>query len=43
MQQSLILPKWPTTIDRSPVQLLADLAQKDGLITTQPNLDTLLP
>jgi hypothetical protein len=25
------------------VQLLADLAQKDGLITKQPNLDTLLP
>jgi NitT/TauT family transport system substrate-binding protein len=43
VQKSLVLPKWPTTIDRNAVQLLADLAQKDGLITKQPNLDTLLP
>jgi len=43
VQQSLVLPKWPATIDRASVQLLADLALKDGLITKQPDLDTLLP
>ncbi|WNV86155.1 ABC transporter substrate-binding protein [Umezawaea sp. Da 62-37] len=43
VQADLVLPKWPTTIDRGPVQRLADLAQQDGLITKQPNLDTLLP
>ena len=43
VQKSLVLPKWPTTIDRSSVQVLADLAQKDGLITKQPDLDALLP
>jgi NitT/TauT family transport system substrate-binding protein len=43
VQNSLILPKWPTTIDRASVQLLAELATSDGLLTKQPNLDTLLP
>ena len=43
VQKSLVLPKWPAAVDRNSVQLLSDLALKDGLITTQPNLDTLLP
>jgi len=43
VQKSLILPKWPAAIDRTSVQLLASLATTDGLLTTQPNLDTLLP
>lgn len=43
VQKSLVLPKWPTTIDRDSVQLLADLAQKDGLITKQPSVGALLP
>jgi NitT/TauT family transport system substrate-binding protein len=43
VQKNLVLPKWPTTIDRKPVQQLADLAKQDGLFTKQPNLDTLLP
>ena len=43
VQEKLILPKWPATIDRDSVQLLADLATKDGLITKQPDLGKLLP
>ncbi|MGW0434196.1 ABC transporter substrate-binding protein [Micromonospora sp. NPDC003197] len=43
VQKSLILPKWPTTIDRDSVQLLADLARTDGLLTKQPDLTVLLP
>lgn len=43
IQQDLTLPEWPTTIDRDSVQLLADLARQDGLISTQPDLDALLP
>jgi NitT/TauT family transport system substrate-binding protein len=43
VQKNLVLPKWPTTVDRDSVQQLADLAQKDGLITKQPDLDKLLP
>lgn len=43
VQKSLVLPKWPTTIDRSSVQLLVELAQQDGLITKEPDLDALLP
>ncbi len=43
VQKDLVLPKWPATIDRGPVQRLADLALRDGLITKQPDLGTLLP
>ncbi|GID93712.1 ABC transporter substrate-binding protein [Amorphoplanes digitatis] len=43
VQQELILPRWPAAIDRDSVQLLADLAKQDGLITEQPDLETLLP
>jgi NitT/TauT family transport system substrate-binding protein len=43
VQKSLVLPKWPTTIDKASVQTLADLATKDGLLTKQPDLTTLLP
>jgi len=43
VQKNLVLPKWPSTVDRASVQTLADLAQKDGLITKQPDLSTLLP
>ena len=43
VQKTLVLPKWPTTVDRAAVQQLADLAQQDGLITKQPDLDALLP
>ncbi|GAA2533378.1 ABC transporter substrate-binding protein [Winogradskya humida] len=43
VQKSLVLPKWPADVDRNSVQVLSDLATSDGLITKQPNLDTLLP
>jgi NitT/TauT family transport system substrate-binding protein len=43
VQENLILPKWPSAIDRDSIQLLADLATKDGLITKQPDLNALLP
>ena len=43
VQKNLVLPKWPTTVDKNSVQVLSELALKDGLLTTQPALDTLLP
>jgi NitT/TauT family transport system substrate-binding protein len=43
VQKNLVLPKWPATVDRDSVQLLANLAQQDGLITKQPDLGALLP
>ncbi|GAA4672176.1 ABC transporter substrate-binding protein [Phytohabitans rumicis] len=43
VQQNLVLPKWPTTVDRDSVQLLTDLGTKDGLFSKQPDLDGLLP
>ncbi|MCU1679637.1 MAG: NitT/TauT family transport system substrate-binding protein [Amycolatopsis sp.] len=43
VQKNLVLPKWPGTVDRGSVQLLGDLAGKDGLITKPLNLDALLP
>jgi NitT/TauT family transport system substrate-binding protein len=43
VQKSLILPRWPAAVDRDSVQLLADLAKQDGLLTEQPDLDKLLP
>lgn len=41
--QSLTLPKWPVDINRASVQTLADLAVKDGLLTSAPDLGKLLP
>ncbi|XVV16266.1 ABC transporter substrate-binding protein [Actinoplanes sp. CA-131856] len=43
VQKSLVLPKWPSTVDNDSMQVLSDLALKDGLITKQPDLGTLLP
>lgn len=43
VQKSLVLPKWPATVDRESVQVLSDLAVTDGLIAKQPDLDALLP
>jgi NitT/TauT family transport system substrate-binding protein len=39
----LILPKWPTEINRDSVQVLSDLAQKDGIMSKAPDLKALLP
>ena len=43
VQKNLTLPRWPTAVDRDSVQLLGDLARKDGLITKPLTLDKLLP
>jgi NitT/TauT family transport system substrate-binding protein len=41
---ALILPKWPTTINKESVQTLADLGAKDGIFAgTTPDLAKLLP
>jgi NitT/TauT family transport system substrate-binding protein len=43
VQKNLVLPRWPTSVDRDSVKLLGDLATKDGLITKSLDLDALLP
>jgi NitT/TauT family transport system substrate-binding protein len=43
VQGKVILPHWPTEIDRKSIDLLADLAVADGLMTTKPDLTALLP
>ena len=41
--EALILPRWPSEIDADAVQLLADLAEEDGLVDTAPDVEALLP
>ncbi|WP_341721027.1 ABC transporter substrate-binding protein [Micromonospora sp. FIMYZ51] len=43
VRATMILPKWPAEINRDSVQALADLAVTDGLLTSKPDLDKLLP
>jgi NitT/TauT family transport system substrate-binding protein len=43
VQKTMVLPKWPAEVDRDSVQLLGELATKDGLITEPVDLDSLLP
>lgn len=43
VQKNLVLPKWPSEVDRDSVKLLGDLATGDGLITKSLDLDALLP
>lgn len=43
VQEKLVLPTWPTEVDRDSVQMLGDLATDDGLITKPVDLDALLP
>ncbi|MEU8635420.1 ABC transporter substrate-binding protein [Amycolatopsis sp. NPDC048633] len=43
VQKAMVLPRWPGAVDRDSVQLLGDLATRDGLITKPLNLGTLLP
>ncbi|GAA4601681.1 NitT/TauT family transport system substrate-binding protein [Actinoplanes octamycinicus] len=40
---AVILPKWPVEINKASVQTLADLGTKDGIFTTSPDLNKLLP
>ena len=41
--EAAVLPRWPGEINRESVQLLAELAESDGLISAVPDLDALLP
>ncbi len=41
--KALILPKWPSDIDGTAVDKLADLTVQYGLLTAKPDLKTLLP
>ncbi|WP_305788252.1 ABC transporter substrate-binding protein [Symbioplanes lichenis] len=43
VQQKMVLPKWPSAVDKASVQVLADLATQDGVLTKQPDLTALLP
>lgn len=40
---SLILPRFPTEINRESVEIMTELALQDGLLTSEPDLDALLP
>lgn len=40
---SLILPRFPTEINRESVEIMTELALQDGLLTNPPDLDALLP
>ena len=39
----IVLPVWPTEVNRASVQRLADLARGDGVLTKSVDLDSLLP
>ena len=43
VQKSMVLPRWPAEVDRDSVELLGELATKDGLISKPVDLDSLLP
>ena len=43
IRAKLVLPKFPSDINRESVQTLSDFAQAEGLITKQPDLNALLP
>ncbi|GIF12729.1 ABC transporter substrate-binding protein [Actinoplanes teichomyceticus] len=43
LRAKLVLPKWPTQINRASVQKIAELGTTDGIFTTAPDLDKLLP
>ncbi|GGL79153.1 metal ABC transporter substrate-binding protein [Streptomyces fumigatiscleroticus] len=41
--EQVTLPKWPAEANRSSIETLAELGRQDGLFTTEPDLDELLP
>ncbi len=43
VQKALTLPRWSDQFDRSSIELLADLAIRDGLFDQKPDLNALLP
>ncbi len=40
---AVVLPKWPTEINKASVQKVADLGTKDGIFASAPDLGKLLP
>ena len=40
---NLVLPKWPAEVNRDSVATIAELARKENILTSEPNLDDLLP
>jgi NitT/TauT family transport system substrate-binding protein len=43
VRDALVLPKFPTEVNRQSVETLADLAVADGLLTQKPDIAALLP
>jgi NitT/TauT family transport system substrate-binding protein len=43
LAEKIILPAWPTKLNRHSTQILADLSLQDGLVSKKVNLATLLP
>ncbi|GAA2847568.1 NitT/TauT family transport system substrate-binding protein [Actinoplanes cyaneus] len=43
VRAALVMPKWPSEINRASVDALAGLAVTDGLLTAKPDLNALLP
>lgn len=41
--EAMTLPKWPTEPNRASIEALARLGQADGIFSTAPDLDKLLP
>lgn len=39
---NLVLPKWPAEVNRDSVATIAELARKENILTSEPNLDDLL-
>ena len=39
----MVLPKWPTEVNKASVQRVADLARGDGVLTKSVDVDSLLP
>ncbi|AEV83248.1 nitrate ABC transporter substrate-binding protein [Actinoplanes sp. SE50] len=43
IRAAVVLPKWPTEINKASVQTIADLGTQDGIFSTAPDLGKLLP
>lgn len=43
IRAAMVLPEWPTEINRASIETLLALGKSDGIITTDPDLDALLP
>ena len=39
----LVLPKWPTEINKDSVSTIAELAEKEGVLRSKPNIADLMP